>query len=313
MTRRQSNVHALLGKLAGQEQRFLAVPFLAPALPGAGVRVRLGGVVCKLKTDPREFRGWGVFQPRSFTSAALVREANLGERRGYLELLLRVRLVVCQRKQEQWLCCAASYGDQRLKIDGLVPVELAREVQMFDVIYARYDGATFWFEEADLRQDPRHAEYLRAALDKQTPPPQLDRPGLSAELRAAYELNLVQALEAEQARRKRDAALFAAQDPVRRRLRAQLSHAGAELVDYLERADGYRVTYTVGGRRMTSSVNKDLTVQVAGICLSGEDQKFDLGSLVGVLREGRGERAPRVGRENRGMTEEQYWHAHPRS
>jgi hypothetical protein len=85
------------------------------------------------------------------------------------------------------------------------------------------------------------------------------------------------------------------------------------LVEYLERADSFRVTFTVGGRSYTSSVNKDdLTVQVAGICLSGEDQKFDLSSLVGVLREGgrQGELVP-VGDEHYAVDEEDYWRVHP--
>ena len=49
----------------------------------------------------------------------------------------------------------------------------------------------------------------------------------------------------------------------------------------------YTVTFTVDGQTHRSTVHKnDLTVLVAGICLSGEDRKFDLQSLVGVIREG---------------------------
>ena len=90
------------------------------------------------------------------------------------------------------------------------------------------------------------------------------------------------------------------------------TRCGARLVGYAEREDGYRVEFAVGDERTVSLIEKgDLTVQVAGVCLSGEDRRFDLASLVGVLREAAGTEAPRVGADNGGMNEEWYWEVHP--
>jgi hypothetical protein len=321
------DVNKLLNQFAAEEQEFLGREFLAPALRGGLINVRISGVLCRMHTTPADFEGWGIFRPTSHTEANLVRPASLAERRNYLALFPMFRLIVCRRAGNTWFGSAASFGDARINIEGMAPLRLAEEVQLFDCVRCRYDGSQFWFDERDMRHDPGASAYLRAALADQAPPQDLERHGLTAEERAAYELNywqLVQppdaddeidepapnALHRRRSKRHRpgEPAPFDA-DPVRRRLRENLSHAGARLVDYLERGDSFRVRYRVAGHEYTSSVNKeDLTVQVAGICLSGEDQKFDLASLVGVLREaGRG--VLRIGDE--GMDEEEYWQVHP--
>ena len=132
-----------------------------------------------------------------------------------------------------------------------------------------------------------------------TPPEQIRRRGLTAEQRAAYAVAHALRMEAER-------------DRTEERLRAALAHAGGALAGYLERQDGYRVEFQIEGQRHVSLVAKDdLSIQLAGICLSGEDRHFDLQSLVGVLREARTEGVLPVGDENQGLPEEQYWQAHP--
>lgn len=324
-------VAELLRNLAAREDEFLHGTFLAPGLRQGSVRVRIAGAICRMRIAPADFQGWGVFQPASHMEARLVRTATLAERRRYLDLFPMIRLFVCRRAGNAWYGSAASFGDSRIQLDGLAPIQLAEEVQLFDCVRSRYDGSQFWFDELDMRHDPAASAYLRTALRDGVEPAQLTRRGLTSEERACYELNHWERVrppdapqnsqhEPRRVGRRRHAQpsepleLEQDSDPVLGRLRDSLSHAGAQLLDYLERADSFRVRFQVGHREFTSSVDKDdLTIQVAGICLSGEDQKFDLASLVGVLRqaENGGEIVP-VGDDNRGIDEEVYWRAHPR-
>jgi hypothetical protein len=135
-------------------------------------------------------------------------------------------------------------------------------------------------------------------------PDRLQRPGLTAEQRTAYALNYWPRLQAERA---------AQRGRVEAKLAEALAHAGARLAGYLERGDSYRVEYEVDGQRHVSVVARDdLTVHVAGICLSGQDRHFDLQSLVGVIRQGQAEEGiVPVGPDNLGMEEEVYWRVHP--
>ena len=298
------SVSQRLFQLAAAEERFLQSEFLAPVTAGGGlVRVRIAGIVCEMQIEPADFRGWGVFRPADLSRAQYVREATLTEQQRYLQLFPRVSLVLCERRavsnrETIWLALTAHRGDARFQIDGLVPVRMVEEAEPFDTIQARFDGANFWFESIDPVRDPAAGDFLRRELREMKPPNELKRKGLTPEERAAYTLSWNSRQVKDKPERK---------DAAETRLRKALAHAGAEFVDYLERGDGYRVTYRVGRRTMVTSVDKqNLSVQVAGICLSGKDRDFDLESLIGVLREGGGGTVA-IGQGNRGMAEADYF------
>jgi hypothetical protein len=294
------HIDDVLNRLAAAEEQFVGSEFLAPMPRGGAVQVRIAGVVCALKVRPADFEGWGVFWATSHTTAELVRPARLAERQRYLELFPQLRLILCRKERDTWLAIPAHRADSRFRIQGLLPVRLVEDGQLFEVLETRFDGSHCWFERLDTRHDPGTAAYLREALHQMLPPERLNRPGLTVEERTAYALAFTQRLELEK-------------DRTEERLRQALAHAGAELVGYMERDDCYRVEYDVAGQRHVSVVTRDdLAVQVAGICLNGDDARFDLQSLVGVLREADEQGGvPRVGADNQGMQEEQYWDAHP--
>lgn len=276
--RPDDQIDAALQRLARAEAAFVGSEFLAPVLRGRGVGVRIAGVRCTLAVEPHGFEGWGLFRAASHTLARWVRELTMGERRRYLALFPPVRLILCRRADGRWRGLPASRADSRFSIEGLVPVRFVEDGDLFETILARFDGGQFWFESADDRADPAVAVLLRESLAAALEPGDVRRPGLTAEQRVAYALNYRARLE-EMLRDERYRS--------ERRLRDALEHAGAELRDYREQGEVYRVSYDVEGQRHTSVVRKDdLGVVTAGICLSGGDRNFDLASLVGVLREG---------------------------
>jgi hypothetical protein len=274
----------LLDRLERAEKGFTGSTFFAPVLRGRVVSVRLAGVVCALRVSeglPRGFTGWAVLRALSTSRAAFLRPATLAERAAYLALFPSVRMILLHAEQGVWLALPAQSGDRRFRIRGVTSVLLAEEgPQRFDTVITRFDGQRFWFDRPCPTHDPALAAFLREQFarlvgkDQLPPPPSaLRKKGLTAEERAAYALLRQSLSEA----RRSDAEF---------QLADALAHAGANLLSYVERDGLYAVTYTVDGRQHTSLVRPgDLTVQTAGICLSGQDEFFDLASLVSVLRE----------------------------
>jgi hypothetical protein len=284
----------LFDKLAAEENIFFNSQFFSPVIRGKPIRVRISGIVLNLSVSkPKNFSGWGVFTPISAKEAKFVRAPNLAEKTQYFKLFPAIRLILCRNNNNQWFGIPAHKSDTRFKVTGMVPVFLPEEVQLFETIQARFDGANCWFEEICSNADPKIPIYLRESLNKLVDPNKLELSGLSQEERDAYLIAYGPALEAD---------IEAKRDKNEDRIKSALNRAGARYQSYIERGNTYTIEYMVEGERHRSVVRKDnLAVESAGICLSGGDKAFDLTSLIGVIKEGRRRhRIVRVG-DNQGL------------
>jgi hypothetical protein len=243
----------LLLRLAAAEERFYRSEFLAPMVQGGRVHVRTAGVVCCFKVRPAHFAGWGVFLPTATNAAKLVRAATAEERRRYLDLLPRVRLLLAQRDGKHWLGRSASQGDRRIPANADLSVYLAEAGQPFARVECRFDGAQCWFDAPDPRGDPDAAQYLRDALVSGLDPGQVARPGLTAEERTLY------------------AHLYQCRSLTWDDVPGQLRRSVVPLASAGERA---------GGRE----ARREAPVLVAGICLASGDALAELCGALGTLR-----------------------------
>jgi hypothetical protein len=292
------NARDLLNKMEEAEDRFLRSSFVAPVVRGGGVQVRVAGIVLRLAVTPAEFEGWAVLKPVDQCRARVVAGAKLSQVKEYLAVFPRVRLVLCEKRAAGWWGISAGDADRRFRLEGPVPVLLAEDVQTFDTVRTRWDGTRFLFESRDPGRDPSVPAYLRKSLEARAEPASLVRPTLTPQERMAYEWQHLLAVEN-------------LRDATEERLRQAVAHADGRFESFIERRDHYAVTFLVDGQPHTTTIGKeDLAVMVAGICLSGEDEKFDLASLVGVIREGQNGRIVRVG-DDGALDVEEYRQAHP--
>ncbi|MEO1763058.1 MAG: hypothetical protein AAFR83_14020 [Cyanobacteria bacterium J06629_18] len=274
-----ANIRKLIDKLATEENKLLSTEFIAPCVGNSKVRTRIAGMTYTFAPEPRNFVGWGIFKPINDKQATFVEEPNLPLICEYLKnfQFLRFRLVYPLQKQS-WLAYPVNEADmiQRCGYCKPVAIHLVAEAIRFEVVIARTDSAVWWFDECDRRSDVMVAQFLREQLESVTPPQELHFKGMTPEMRATYDLATQQAEEFSTLyQQKRD----------EKRLKEALKMGGGELQQWSDRQNYWVIEWTTSdGEQHTSAISKnDLTVMSAGICLSGEDQKFDLQSLVGVV------------------------------
>ncbi|MCP6757362.1 MAG: hypothetical protein NHB32_01025 [Fischerella sp. CENA71] len=276
-----TDIRKLINQLAAEENNLRSTHFIAPCVRGGKVRTRMAGIIYTFNPKPRDFEGWGIFQPIDEKVATVVEEPNLPQIAEYLQYFkpLRLRLAHPLRSQT-WLAYPVNEADMRQRCGYCRPVavNLVTDGAKFEVIIAHTDGAAWWFDECDRRADPLVTEKLREHLKQITPPDQLRFQGLTPEMRTVYEIV---------AQHTKEFAALQQQQRDEKLLQKALQMGGGKLDEFRDRQDHWVVQWTTAdGEHHTSAISKtDLTVMSAGICLSGEDEKFDLQSLVGIVEQ----------------------------
>lgn len=266
----------LIHKIAAAEKSVRDSVILAPRPLGGLVRVRVDGLICQLASTPRDFEGWGLFSAEGPKTARLRSQASLAQRQSYLERLPQVRMVLVGPGQgKSWTALPANseVAARRFRLNGPRTLHLVERGRAFETVIARYDGANLWFDRTDRQDDPKMAAALARELRAFTSPENVRVPGLTPEQRQAYQM--VHAPEPSQAVARCS----------EERLRRALQQGGGTLQSFVDCGDTWTTQWsTPSGELHVSAIAKtDLTVISAGICLDGEDQKFDLATLVGVV------------------------------
>jgi hypothetical protein len=268
----------LIHQIAASEDQLRSSPILAPRVAGGKIRARVSGMVCELLPSPTNFEGWGVFRAQGIGQARLEGEATLAQVSEYLKRLKSLRLILVQPlRGHSWLALPANRSEARQKVGltGPVTVHLVSQGRAFEQVVARFDGANLWFEKIDRSADPARPAYAARALRSFTAASALELPGITPEFRAAYAMVFSPA-PLERAPRVRCSES---------RLRQALELGGGMLRSFVDQGDFWTTQWTTKDGELHSSaiMKSDLTVMSAGICLAGQDQKFDLQSLVGVV------------------------------
>lgn len=270
------NVLHLINAFTRDEAALRGQPFLAPLAGGTRVRLGVRGLVYQLAIEGAR-PGWWMCRALDAHRAALVDVAEPWQRGAYLALWPALRVVLVEPLSgDDWIALPFNPSDaaQRFAMRGPLVVRLVEGGQPFERVIGRVEGATIWYDEADRRADPAMAESLRDALA-----PKLETPlivGLGPGELAAYAILTQRRVAASVAR---EAAR------TEQRLREALMIGGARLVGYELNEGVLRVTWERDSQRSVTLVNPNLDVVSAGICLSGEDERFDLASIVDVVQE----------------------------
>jgi len=266
----------IIEEIGEKEQKITDLEFISPVFYNDTVMTTIDGLIYKFKIK-KVNPGWYKIRPIDYKRAMIVGGADIFEREKYLKCLGKLRLTLAFKQDKVFLAVPDKNNKYQLPPNELLPVLLFDDTVLnFDRVLTRYDGVNLWFESVDMANNPMKSDYLRTSLEKFVDPKRIKYQDLTFEEKLAYTL-----------RTGFDKIFF--ENKKESILKSDVEHAGGRFVRFTERSDHYSVTYRVDGEEFISHISKDnkRMVITAGICLSGNDHKFDLKSLITVVREAR--------------------------
>jgi len=269
------NIEDLFAKVENAEQDFYKTEFVSPVISHGKVFARILGLIHEFRVLG-DFEGWAILRPcreipKQYAGkyVRVVGSPNLLQIEKYLEQLPNTKVTLSERRKDGW------YGFTHQSPSIEVRVLLADGVSLFDTVVAHYDPVNYWFAGMDRSISPSFGEYLREKLNKSILPADLGIRGLIPYQRKAYTWQMF--LHKRQVK-----------EVTLETIKRAVEHGTSKFLSYVERKDSYVVTFSLDGEEFRSTVmKKNFEIISAGICLSGEDHKFDLQSLTDVVKEGR--------------------------
>lgn len=260
---------SLLNKLIDQEKEVLSQHILSPVVCGNPIIVRIAGVALSLRVNPKGFHGWGIFTyDGNHKSVTLNGEPSRRQKTQFLELLPRVRLVVCSHSEKGTVGSLLD-SDNRFSFDA-ASVFFAENISLFDTIVARFDGGRFLYER-HTNYHPRKIEELKSCFANETNPEKLNT---FVNLYKAYKYAYNELIKTKEL-------------TIEQKVKQAIHRAGGNYKGFVDRGETLTVQFSIDGTPFTPTVNsKTLRIESAGICLSGGDRAFDLQSFVHIAREG---------------------------
>ena len=268
------DIKELFAKVESAEKDFYNTEFVSPVVRDCKIRVRILGLVQEFRVL-EDFEGWAILKPRREIPkqyrgeyVQVVGSPNPLQIETYLNQFPSTRVTLCERRKDGW------YGFVHQGSGLEVKVLLADGVSLFDTVLVHYDQVNCWFAGIDRSTHPSFAECLREILNKSTSPDKLDIRGLIPFYRKAYQWQFF--LRKEHL-----------EEVTLETIKKAVEHGTGKFLSYIERSDSYVVTFSLDGEEFRSTImKKNFEVISAGICLSGTDHKFDLQSLISVIKEG---------------------------
>jgi hypothetical protein len=276
-------------------------PFIAPIPDADQVEVFTlqNNIPYRFEINTRDIDpGWWFMTPATQGYKAHVsRPAHPHEYLAYLSHLPRFYVIACYRvAQSAWLVVPFNASDaaQRGWRDGSpMLMHLVREaVRPFDVIDARALSDTLLFNsvaglEIHNIETCRQAFTGRNAIS-------LNQDWSNAfvllwERRKLLEIQAARKAE-EERRKAAQRAIVERRLTMEDQIKFDLEFMGAELVDWSEEGEGLSVTWTYNGYTHTERLNREMRLDVPGICLGHQEDDYNwhnLSTLVATIEEGR--------------------------